>query len=235
VALDGQGDLASYIVPTTREAGIWHPGGPAVDSAGDLFVSTGNSDSSGNFDYGNAAVRLSPQLKALDYFAPTNWLRLNQGDVDLGSIGPALVGSNRVLAAGKQGIAYLLDRARMGNIGGSIAQTQACNDGAFGTAAVQGATVFIPCTDGLVALATNGDKLSQKWRRQGRAGPPIVAAGLVWELEGDGTLVGLDPASGQQRFAAQLDALASRFVTLSAAAGRLFVAPSNRLTAFALR
>jgi outer membrane protein assembly factor BamB len=235
VALDGQGDLTSYIVPTTREAGIWHPGGPAVDGAGDLFVSTGNSDSSGNFDYGNAAVRLSPQLKALDYFAPTNWLRLNRGDVDLGSIGPALVGTNRVVAGGKQGIAYLLDRAHLGNIGGSIAQTQACNDGAFGTVAVQRATVFMPCTDALVALATDGDKLSQRWRRQGRAGPPIVAAGLVWDLEGDGTLVALDPASGQQRFAAQLDALASRFVSLSAAGGRLFVAPSNRLTAFALR
>ena len=234
-ALDGQGDLQSYIVPTTREAGIWHPGGPAVDSNGALWVSTGNSGSSGNFDYGNAVVHLSPQLQAVDYFAPTNWLPLNRGDVDLGSIGPALVGANRVVAGGKQGIAYLLDRAHLGNIGGSIAQTQACNDGAFGTAAVQGATVFMPCTDALVALATNGDKLSQKWRRQGRAGPPIVAAGLVWDLEGDGTLVALDPASGQQRFAAQLDALASRFVTLSAAGGRVFVAPKNTLTAFALR
>ena len=234
-AFDGQGDLTSYIVPTAREAGIWHTGGPSVDTDGGLWVSTGNSESSGNFDYGNAVVHLSPELKAVDYFAPTNWLRLNQGDVDLGSIGPALVGTNRVLAGGKQGIAYLLDRAHLGNIGGSITQTQACNDGAFGTAAVQGATVFMPCTDGLVALVTGGDKLSQKWRRQGRAGPPIVAAGLVWDLEGDGTLVALDPASGQQRFAAQLDALASRFVTLSAAGGRLFVAPKNTLTAFALR
>jgi len=234
-ALDGQGDLQSFVVPTTREAGIWHPGGPAVDSAGGLWVSTGNSASSGAFDYGNAVIHLSPQLQAVDYFAPTNWLRLNQGDVDLGSIGPALVGSNRAVAGGKQGIVYLLDRGNPGNIGGSIAQTQACNDGAFGTTAVQGATVFMPCTDGLVALATDGDKLSQKWRRQGRAGPPIVAAKLVWDLGGDGTLVALDPASGQQRFAAQLDALASRFVSLSSAGGRLFVAPSDALIAFALR
>jgi len=234
-AVDGQGDLQSYTVPTSREAGIWHPGGPAVDSDGGLWVSTGNSESNGSFDYGNAVVHLSPDLKAVDYFAPTNWLRLNQGDVDLGSIGPALVGSNRVVAGGKQGIAYLLDRAHLGNIGGSITQLQACNDGAFGTSAVQGTTVFMPCTDGLVALATDGDKLSQKWRRQGRAGPPIVAAGLVWDLEGDGTLVALDPASGEQRFATQLDALASRFVSLSAAGGRLFVAPKNTLTALALR
>src|SRR5207248_4477980 len=101
VALDGQGDLTSYVVPTTREAAIWHPGGPAVDANGDLWVSTGNSESNGSFDYGNTVVHLSPQLKAVDFFAPTNWLRLNQGDVDLGSIGPALVGATRVLAAGQ--------------------------------------------------------------------------------------------------------------------------------------
>jgi outer membrane protein assembly factor BamB len=234
-ALDGQGDLTSYIVPTTREAGLWHPGGPAVDSDGGLWVSTGNSASSGNFDYANAIVHLSPQLKAVDYFAPTNWLRLNEGDVDLGSIGPALVGTNRVLATGKEGVAYLLDRAHLGNIGGSITQTQACNAGAFGTAAVQGTTVYVPCTDGLVAVDTQGDTLMVKWRRSGRAGPPIVAAGIVWDLVGSGNLVALDPATGQQRFGADVGEPASRFVSLSAAGGRLFVAPSNKLTAFALR
>ena len=233
-ALDGKGDVTSYVVPTTRKAAIWHPGGPAVDGSG-LFVSTGNSESSGRFDYGNAVVHLSPQLQAVDYFAPTNWLRLNQGDVDLGSIGPALVGTNRVLAAGKEGIAFLLDRAHLGDIGGSIASVQVCNGGAFGTAAVQGTTVFVPCTDGLVAVNTAGDKLARTWRRPGRAGPPIVAGGLVWDLDGSGTLAAYDPATGQQRFSVEVGDPASRFVSLSAAGGRLFVAPSNKLTAFALR
>src|SRR5207248_7056746 len=178
-------------------------------------------------------VHLSPQLQAVDYFAPTNWLRLNQGDVDLGSIGPALVGTNRVLAAGKEGIAFLLDRAHLGDIGGSIASVQVCNGGAFGTAAVQGTTVFVPCTDGLVAVNTAGDKLARTWRRPGRAGPPIVAGGLVWNLDGSGTLAAYDPATGQQRFSVEVGDPASRFVSLSAAGGRLFVAPSNKLTAFA--
>jgi len=234
--LDGQGDLTTFTVPTNREAGIWHPGGPAVDANGGLWVSTGNSESSGNFDYGNAVVHLSPQLQAVDYFAPTNWLKLNQGDIDLGSIGPALVGTNRVLAAGKQGIAFLLDRAHLGNIGGSITQIQACTGGgAFGTAAVQGTTVFVPCTDGLVAIGTAGDKLTSAWRRPGAAGPPIVAAGLVWDVTNSGTLVALDPATGQQRFSTQLGDPASRFVSPSAADGRLFVAPTNTVVAFSLR
>ena len=38
-----------------------------------------------------------------------------------------------------------------------------------------------------------------------------------------------------QRFATEVGEPASRFVSLSAAGGRLFVAPSNKLTAFALR
>jgi outer membrane protein assembly factor BamB len=236
VATDGQGDLASYTVPTTREAGIWHPGGPATDSNGDLWVSTGNSASSGStFDYGNAVIRISAQLMAVDYFAPTDWARLNSSDTDLGSIGPALVGTDRVVAAGKSGIAYLLDRQHLGNIGGSITSKQACNGGAFGTAAVLGRTVYLPCTDALVALGTEGDRLVQAWRRPGQAGPPIVAGNLVWVLDGNGTLSALDPASGQQRFATQLGEPASRFVSLSAAGGRLFVAPTNKVSAFALR
>jgi outer membrane protein assembly factor BamB len=235
VAADGQGATTSYVVPTSREAGIWHPGGPAADAAGDLWVSTGNSASSGAFDYGNAVIRLSPQLQARDYFAPRDWARLNSGDVDLGSIGPALVGLDRVVAAGKAGLAYLLDRAHLGNIGGSITSIQACAGGAYGTAAVLRGMVYLPCTDGLVALNTDGDRLVQAWRRNGQAGPPIVAAGAVWDLDGSGRLVALDPTSGQQRFTTQVGNPASRFVSMSAANGRLFVAPGNTLTAFALR
>jgi outer membrane protein assembly factor BamB len=123
----------------------------------------------------------------------------------------------------------------LGNIGGAIASTQACS-AAFGTAAVQAATVFVPCTDGLVALRTDGDRLTQAWRNGGgSAGPPIVAAGAVWVLSGGGRLSALDPASGQQRFSAQVGSPASRFVSMSAANGRLYVAPTNTLTAFALR
>jgi outer membrane protein assembly factor BamB len=234
VAVDGQGPLTSYVVPTSRGGGIWHPGGPAADPSGDLWVATGNTQSSGAFDYGNAVIRLSPKLEARDYFAPREWARLNESDTDLGSVGPALVGTNRVLTAGKSGVAYLLDRGRLGNVGGAITSTQACS-AAFGTPAVLGTVVFLPCTDGLVAVRTDGDRLVAVWRRAGRVGPPILAASMVWVLGGDGRLSAVDPAGGQERFGAQLDAPASRFVSMSAAGGRLFVAPKSKVTAFALR
>ena len=231
---DGQGSLDTYVVATTGEAGIWAPGGAATDTADDLWVTTGNSASRGAFDYGNAVIRLSPQLDVRDSFAPTNWSRLNSGDVDLGSVGPVLVGANRVLAAGKDGTAYLLDRAHLGGIGGSIASAEACASG-FGTAAVQGTTVFLPCSDALVALRTDGDKVVQAWRHGGRAGPPIVAAGSVWVLDGDGTLLALDPADGQTRFSTHVAAPVSRFVSPAAAGGRIVVPTGTRVTAFALR
>jgi outer membrane protein assembly factor BamB len=234
VAADGQGALSTYTVPTSREAGIWTPAGVVSDGAGGLYVSTGNSDSRSTFDYGNAVIRLTLDLRSSDYFAPPEWARLNAGDVDLGSVGPALVGRDRLFAAGKSGIAYLLDRAHLGGIGGSLAQLQTCG-GAFGQPAVSGTTVFLPCADGVLALNTAGDRLAKVWTQRGRAGPPILAAGAVWFIDGNGRLRALDPTNGQERFSADVGGAVSRFVTPAAAGGRVYAPSGDKVTAFAVR
>jgi DNA-binding beta-propeller fold protein YncE len=60
--VDGTGAVLTYTVPTAREGGIWGPAGPIVDPAtGDLLVSTGNSNSTTTFDYGESVIRLSPR------------------------------------------------------------------------------------------------------------------------------------------------------------------------------
>ncbi len=233
-AADGTGDLASYIVPTRRMAGIWNPEGPAVDSRGDLWVTTGNSAGQSTFDYGNALMRLSPQLEVADYFAPANWARLNAGDVDLGSLGPVLLGDGRVLAVGKDGIAYLADAQNLGHVGNPLASLD-LGSSAFGAAATTGSTAFIPCTRALVALETKGDTLAVAWTLKGGSGPPIVAAGAVWALGYDGKLRAVDPVTGAVRFSTQLSAPVSRFISPSAAGGRVFVPDRNKLVAFTLR
>ena len=234
VAADGSGNLSSFVVPTSRMGGIWNPAGPVVDANGDLWVTTGNSASQSAFDYGNAVIRLSPQLTVQDYFAPADWATLNAGDADLGSLGPVLMPGNRVLAVGKTGTAYLLDRANLGHVGGALTSTPV-GAGAFGAAATSGDMAFVPTTGALVGVRVTGDKMQVAWRLPGGAGPPIVAAGAVWSLGYDGRLSGVDPANGAVRFRAQLTVPPSRFVAPAAAGGRLFVADGVKVAAFNLR
>src|SRR5207253_2005358 len=86
-----------------REGGIWAPGGAVVDPAGNLYVAVGNAEGSG-FNYGNSVIKLAPDLRELDYWAPSNWAALNAGDVDVGSVAPALLQDGLLFQAGKAGI-----------------------------------------------------------------------------------------------------------------------------------
>src|SRR5439155_133444 len=128
----------------------------------------------------------------------------------------------------------LLDRAHLGGIGGALTQAAVCG-GAFGQPAMQGTAVFVPCVDGLVALRTDGDKITRVWRHAGQAGPPIIAADAVWVLDGSGRLSALDPASGTERYGTQVGEPVSRFVSMAAIGGRLFVPASDRVIALSLR
>ena len=98
----GIGPVTSYTLPTQREGGFWAPPGATVASDGSLYLTSGNSSSSGSYDYGNSVVRLSADLKLVDSFAPSDWASLNGSDSDLGSTGPVLLpaGSSRSERAG---------------------------------------------------------------------------------------------------------------------------------------
>jgi outer membrane protein assembly factor BamB len=234
VAADGSGPLASYLVPTSRMAGIWNPAGPVVDANGDLWVGTGNSASRSNFDFGNALIRFSPQLEVVDYFAPADWAALNARDLDLNSLGPVLLPNERALVIGKNGTAYLLDVTNLGHIGGGLGSAS-IGSSPFGAAAIMDSMVYVPCSGALVALEVAQDQISVVWRVSGGSGSPIVAAGQIWSLRYDGRLMAFDLASGATQFTAQLTAPASRFFSPAAAGGRLFVADGNSIAAFSLR
>ena len=232
-AADGSGDLISYIVPTQRMAGIWNPGGAVLDGNGDLWVATGNSASRGDFDYGNAVVRLSPQLEVLDYFAPSDWAALNARDLDLCTLDPVLLSGARVLVAGKDGVAYLLDAAHLGNVGGELSSTD-LGSRTYGAAATDGTSVYVPATDALLGLTVGNDKIDVAWKVSGGSCSPIIAAGMVWALGYDGELKAVDPRSGNIGFSFTMDKPVTRFISLAAAGGRLFVPDRDRLTAFSL-
>jgi outer membrane protein assembly factor BamB len=229
---DGSGSMVSYQVPTGREGGIWAPSGGVIDSTGDLFFATGNGASSTAFDHGNAVVKLSPTLQELDYFAPSNWLQLNNGDTDLGSVGPLLVGSNQIFQIGKQGVGYLLNATNLGGIGGQEYSGDVCS-AVFGGTATAGSYVFIPCTDGLVTLSLSANSFQVLWRSPGfPSGPPVVTGNVVWALDSSsGTLHGYDVKTGTSLFSLSTGSV-TRFTTPATGDGRVFVAAGSKVFAF---
>jgi hypothetical protein len=116
---------------TAIGGGIWGHGGVASDGT-NMFVVTGNTFNTGGiWSGGEAIIRLqagpiwSGQLT--DYWAPPNWFNLDQGDTDLGGCSGTLIDvpgatpSQLVLALGKDGNAYLLNRNNLGGITAPVA------------------------------------------------------------------------------------------------------------------
>jgi hypothetical protein len=116
-------------------AGMWGAGGPAVDSAGDVMDTTGNSPSGSNSTpgfWGNSFLEWNPgtPLALKGTYTPWNYSQMDDNDTDLGGGSPVVIDldpastSTPHLAAfgGKQGNAYLVDRF---NLKGSLTARQA--------------------------------------------------------------------------------------------------------------
>jgi outer membrane protein assembly factor BamB len=233
VGADGHGPLRSYRVPTGRAGGIWAPSGLTVGPGGDLFAATGNSDSTSVFDLGDSVLRLSPSLRLVDSFAPEDWAALNSGDVDLGSVGPAIVGSDLVFQVGKGGVGYLLRAGHLGGIGGQLHSAPVCS-AAFGATAQRRSTIFVPCVDGLVAVRVRSDDtFSIEWRGPAfDAGPPVVAGGLVWCLDlGAGVLYGFDATTGRVLGKTRVGSV-THFTAPSIAGDRIVVAATTQILSY---
>jgi outer membrane protein assembly factor BamB len=192
---DGTGGLSVYRVPTPREGGIWGTSGPAVTADRRLLVAVGNGASTSEFDGTDSVLALStPQLRRVELFAPSTWRADNTADLDLGSMGPALLGDGHVVIAGKRGTVYLLRADALGGIGGAIDTAAGCS--AYGGPAVAGDTVYLPCTAGVRAIRVTGDRLRPQWRADGIFGSPVVGGDAVWVVTSDGDLVALDRSTG---------------------------------------
>jgi PQQ-like domain len=227
IALDGSGPAVAYTVPTTREAGIWATPGPVVNSDGTLYVSVGNGEAGVGdpYDHSDSVLRLDANAQLLGYFAPTTWATDNQSDLDLGSMGPALVGTRWVFAAGKSGNAYVLKRYHLGGIGGEVSQAPLCR--AYGGSAVVGTVVYVPCTDGVRAVNIDSvGSMHPVWQAvSSRNGSPVVGGGRVWTLDPvAGVLWALDPATGQSTGSVSVGA-ANRFAS-PAISGKFVLVPT---------
>jgi outer membrane protein assembly factor BamB len=131
------------VAPNSHDRGpaIWMSGGgPAADSAGNVYLLTANGvfettlDSNGfpnGQDYGNSFLKLAASGSALsvaDYFTMKNEVAESAADLDLGSGGGMLLpdltdstGTVRhlMVGAGKDGNIYVVDRDAMGKFSAS--------------------------------------------------------------------------------------------------------------------
>jgi polyvinyl alcohol dehydrogenase (cytochrome) len=248
---------SASVSSTDMEAGAWAAGGASVDSSGNVFVATGNSNetSSGDpYDESDGVIKLTANTVTLaDYFAPSGavdathdggptWWQDNGSDADLGSTTPLQLPGNRVFQVGKSGMGYLLNSAGLGHVSGGLASHRVCSatsDAAFGGLAfslVGGVeTVFVGCSDGLqaVQIAASTNNFSLGWHNTSQASskPPIVVGGGVWSVSsGGGTLYQYDVTNGVM-LASDAIAGSNHFTSPSASDGMIFVEGGNQVDA----
>lgn len=215
IPLNGQGAAVTYTVPTSREGGMWQASGPAVDRAGHLLVAVGNGAAvSGDpYDHSDSLLEFNTQARLQQYFAPSGWAKENANDIDLGSIGPAVVGTTWLVQGGKSNRVYVLRQGHLGGIGGEVSSLGASPS--FGGTAVQGSVVYLPCVNGIHALRVDSKgRLHLIWVSNSRVvGSPVVGGGRIWSLAPKaGRLYSLSPATGRTLASISVGT-ASRFAT----------------------
>jgi outer membrane protein assembly factor BamB len=234
--------------PSTSGGAIWSTGGPAVDAAGDVFASTGNPDppsgqEATTYDYSDSVVELNPALGLTGFFEPPTWQHDSNADLDLSSAAPELLPGGLVFQAGKTGTGYLIDEATLSGGAAAVFSGQVCaGAGSFGGDSYAAGVIYMPCTNGMQALSYNAAArtFTPLWQGPKDAfGPPIVSAGLVWDVasggfSGGGTkLYGLEPASGKVRYTETLPSpVADHFASPSAGGGRVLVSTGSTVSAF---
>ena len=201
--------------PNAGDGGIWQSGNaPASDAAGNLYFEVGNATfDPPNNDYGDSVLKLTTTngLQLVDYFTPYNQANLNNGDTDLGSAGavvlPDSLGSaahpHLLMAGGKQGSLYLLDRNNLGhfNSGGDTQIVQALPTavgGMWSTPAYwNGNLYYMGSGDRMKAFSIGNAAVSASPTSQGPttygfpgATPSVSASGtsngIVWAIQSDG-------------------------------------------------
>jgi outer membrane protein assembly factor BamB len=252
--------------------GVWAPGGIVYDGRS-LYVATGNTKEAKEWADGEAVIRLGSDLRAptnqRDFFAPTDWKALDGRDADLGGTNPVLIDirdskgtDHLLLALGKDGKAYLLDRDNLGGIGGALAVENVARSQIITAPVVYsvGRDTFVAfegsgraCSQGtaktgltvLKIEARPSPKISTAWcgASQGRGAPIVTtvedgSSPIVWAAgaEGDNRLHGFRGDTGQPVYTGGTgeDTMPGlrHFATIVAANGRLLLAGDGRVYAF---
>ena len=261
--------------PSYGLTSIWQAGvGLAADEAGNIFFETAESGSygfdvpSGGQTYCNSVVKLAPDLTLADYFTPWYVAFLNTHDLDLSSTGALILPDqpgpypHELIASGKEGVVYVLDRDNMGTYStGNDSQIiqeltllpsiiPGVSDVApqFGSPAYWNNTVyFAPDAAPLTAFPLSGGLLGNPLttgKYVGSHSPSISANGnsngIMWVISGPYfyafDAVSLKLLYSTNQAAGGRDTLPpiGHFVTQTVANGRVYVGTQNSLVAYGL-
>ena len=254
--------------PNGSGASFWGAGaGPAADSSGNLFVVSANGTfdlSESGPDLGDSIIKLSPSggLTVTDYFTPFNQLFLSDNDLDLGSSGALLLPPeagttahpNLLVAAGKEGRIYLIDRDSMGGYH-SDSDQGAVQTIAGAVLSVFGAPAYF---SGNVYFSAAGDSLKAFRIANASSSPapvsnssmtlvspgsaPVVSAdgtqnGIVWALElgsGAGALHAFDAADLSKELFSDAPGSYVQFSSPTVADGKVFVGTLDSVVVYGL-
>ena len=112
--------------------------GVAADSAGSLYFSTGNGTYDGPSPGGSTTTATACSSstrteRVTDWFTPYNFQALQSGDIDLASGGGILLPDqagahpHEVIAGGKGGTVYVVDRDSMGHVRTTTTTARSCS------------------------------------------------------------------------------------------------------------
>jgi outer membrane protein assembly factor BamB len=195
----------ALIVPrncSASDSAILSRSGPVVEPGGmRILIDTGNGPWNGSTNFGDSVIELAfPRLGLRQSFTPTNQEQLNDSDTDLGSSAPALLGDNRVVLAGKDGIMRVLALSRLDGrppsaprtLGGEVQQLEIPGGGELFTAPAvwrRGGrtTVFVADENGTAAYVLRTGKLYLAWENSTPGTSPVFVGGLLYVY---------DPAAG---------------------------------------
>jgi hypothetical protein len=253
---------------------IWQTGnGLAADEAGNVFVETTAEASptcydvpSGGQTFSNSVLKLAPNLTLADYFTPWSVAFLNSNDLDLSTAGALALPDqdgpypHELIASGKQGFVYVLNRDSLGIYSTNDSQvlqefnlipaatTTTVQDALFSSPAYWNNTVyFAPNASPLLAFPLSGGLLGTPSKTSAKypgAHSPSISAngnlnGILWAISG-GSLYAFDASTlrmlyntNQVKTRDALPAI-SHFATQTVANGRVYVATRTTLEAYGL-
>jgi outer membrane protein assembly factor BamB len=214
-------NIRTLIDPPSKCSGsdsaIWgRPGSVIEPDTGNILVTTGNGPFNGHTDWGDSVLELSPSLKLLHNWTPTNQAQLNGDDGDLGSTEPALLpfrkGVRLAVQGGKQGLLDLLNLNRLDGsrgpagprLGGELqsiagpAKTDIYSQPAVWKSPSGRVYVYVTDSSGTAAYwLTTTYRLRVAWQSSQAGTSPVIAGGLlyVYNLE-QGVLNVFNPRSG---------------------------------------